>query len=163
MTGSRYFLSMVCCVGGLGVPFAAYGHASSSPAIESQSGKDVDGILDSIVKCGDVAESGMRLACFDAEISKLKSVKKVGKPLFSEQKSATRPRFTEISSRAVSVSQLGTGTWLVVLADHSVWRTDDIVRFEPKVGDSVNVKRAAFGSFMATIGNQHAVRVRRLT
>jgi transcription antitermination factor NusG len=71
-------------------------------------------------------------------------------------------KFEPITSAAVSVTELQPNVWLLVLADHSVWRTDDDVRFEPKAGDIVKVTKGAFGSFLANIGRERAVRVKPL-
>ena len=74
----------------------------------------------------------------------------------------SRAPFQPINSTAVSVAELQPGVWLLVFADHSVWRTNDDVRFIPRTGDSVKVSKAMMGSFMARIGKESTVRVQPL-
>jgi hypothetical protein len=115
-----------------------------------------DKLLDELEACKITAEPAARLACYDERVEELKIARKDNKNFLGRE---ARAPFEPINSTAVSVAELQPGTWLLVLADHSVWRTNDDVRFIPRAGDGVKVVKAAMGSFMANIGKESAVRV----
>lgn len=115
-----------------------------------------DKLLDELEACKALADTGARLACYDQKVEELKIARADNKHFLAPE---ARAPFEPINSKAVSVAELQPGTWLLVLADHSVWRTHDDVRFIPRAGDAVRVVKAAMGSFMANIGKESAVRV----
>ena len=57
----------------------------------------------------------------------------------------------------------GENRWVFRLADGSVWRQIDSerVRFRNRAGEPVRVRKASLGSFLMTVGDSRAVRVRR--
>jgi len=63
----------------------------------------------------------------------------------------------------VSAGFVGDGKWLFRLEDGSEWRQIDsgTVRFRERQGGPVRIRRASLGSYLMTIGNSRAVRVRR--
>ena len=120
---------------------------------------DANKILDSLQECQAIADAGPRLACYDSRIIVLKQARQVDRD-FAGAPAARK--FEPITSNAVSVTELQPNVWLLVLADHSVWRTDDDVRFIPKVGDNVKILKGALGSYLASIGKERAVHVKPL-
>jgi hypothetical protein len=55
------------------------------------------------------------------------------------------------------------GEWILVLADGGVWRQTDSERLapNPKEGSTVEIRKAAVGSFFMNIDGQRALRVKR--
>lgn len=113
-------------------------------------------LLDALQECQAIADGAQRLACYDSRIVPLKQARTEDKNFLSRRVEA---KFEPLESTARSVTELQPGTWLLVLADNSVWRTNDDVRFIPKAGQMVKIRKGAIGSFLANIGNEHAVRV----
>ena len=122
----------------------------------------VDGakLLDSLLQCQDIADSTQRLACFDAQVGPLKTAREQNKKIFATK--VEPQKFVPITVKAIGVTEMGDGSWLIVLADNTIWRTEDIVRFEPARGDMVKITKGALGSFNANIGNQNSVKVRQV-
>lgn len=116
-------------------------------------------ILDQLEECPGIADPTQRLACFDSRYAVLREARKKDRNFLVR---AARTEFKPIEAVAVAVTELQPGTWLMVLSDHSVWRTNDEVRFIPEKGQKVSIGKAALGSFVARIGTQHAVRVKPL-
>lgn len=131
---------------------------AGSPAASAKSGSDATRLLDELEQCGQVADPAQRLACFDNRIAALKLARQKDKTLF--QPAPQRAKFATIDATAVSVAELEPGAWLLVLSDHSVWKTADIVTFVPMQGAKVHVAKGAIGNYLANIGNERAVRVR---
>lgn len=130
----------------------------SGSSVAAKSGADATRLLDELEQCGDIADGSQRLACFDQRISALKLARQQDKSLFTP--AAQRAKFVTIDATAVSVAELEPGAWLLVLSDHSVWKTTDIVTFVPTRGAKVHVAKGAIGNYLANIGNERAVRVR---
>lgn len=140
----------------LAIAFAAI--LVGSPGVAAKSGSEATRLLDELEQCGQLAESAQRLACFDEKIASLKLARQKDKTLF--EPAPQRAKFATIDATAVSIAELEPGVWLLVLSDHSVWKTTDIVTFAPSQGAKVHVAKGAIGNYLANIGNERAVRVR---
>ncbi|HSG33937.1 MAG TPA: hypothetical protein VLA37_05330 [Sphingomonadaceae bacterium] len=71
----------------------------------------------------------------------------------------------EITARVASVRQREPGIYLVTLEGGAEWLFTDTVPFSfrpPRPGDTVEIGRAALGSFLMRVGDQQSVRVRRI-
>jgi len=71
----------------------------------------------------------------------------------------------EIRARVSAVRQREPGIYLVTLEDGAQWLfSDSVGQFfrPPSKGDTVEIQRAALGSFLMRIGKQEAVRVERI-
>jgi hypothetical protein len=124
--------------------------------------EDPAALLDAVIACDGIAEPAARLGCFDVRVAELKAARQQDAHLFQAPRREEQPRFTELRSTIATVASLEPGTWLLVLADHSVWQTDDIVRFEPERGEPIRITRGTLGGYVANIGDQRAVRLRRM-
>ena len=138
---------------------AVVGVIAASPSAIARSRDDAARLLDSLQQCQTIVDPVLRLACFDQGIGALKAAREEDRTLFEAPPPPVE--FTPITANLDSVAEVAPSVWLLVLSDHSVWRTDDDVRFFPEAGVTVKVVKAALGSFMATIGKEHAVRVVR--
>jgi hypothetical protein len=141
--------------------------------------------LAQLMACRAVAENAARLACFDAAAGALDTAERSGdvvvidragvaetrRQLFGFQM-PTLPRLfgpeggaelDSIASTLQGAALVGEGRWVFRLADGSVWRQIDSerVRFQNRPGQAVEVRKASLGSFLLTVGDSRAVRVRR--
>lgn len=138
------------------------------------------------VQCRAIPDAQERLACYDREVAALEQAERSNeiRVVNRQQVRATRrtlfgldlPDFdifgggndegeavSEIVSTIRSFSQDGNGKYVFVLADGARWRqTDSRNLIEPRVGQPIRIRRAAMGSFLANVGRQVAVRVRRV-
>jgi hypothetical protein len=80
------------------------------------------------------------------------------------EKSDERGALTEIQATIKSARPAQSGNWLMVLDDDTRWlQTDGVpLRFDPKAGMTIRIRRGAIGSFLANIDGQSAVRVKRI-
>lgn len=70
---------------------------------------------------------------------------------------------TKLSSTITSARQDGNRKWFFVLEDGAKWAQIDTKELsrDPKPGMKIEIKRAAMGSFLASIDGQISIRVRR--
>jgi hypothetical protein len=141
-------------------------------------------VVDDLAACRAVADPAARLACFDKTAAALiaarerkdvvvldrEEVRKTRRSLFG----FTLPRIKlfgdgeddaeaikELTGTAASVVPAERDFYAVKLDDGSRWQTIEAARFPPKAGQTVRIKRAAMGSFMAAFNGGRWVRVKR--
>lgn len=138
-----------------------------------------------LMACRSVADSAARLACFDAAAGALDSARQQGELVVMDRAQVNQTRrqlfgfempalpqlfgpegaaeIDAIDSTLQSASLVGEGRWVFRLADGSVWRQIDSerVRFQNRPGQPIRVRKASLGSFLLTVGDSRAVRVRR--
>ena len=141
--------------------------------------------LDRVVACRQITAAEARLACYDGAVAQFDTAQQQGdvvvvdraqvrearRQLFGFQLPAVtlfdqgeKPESLEaIETTLVRGSQSGDNRWTFTLGDQSVWRQVDSERvtFRNREGEPVRIRRAALGSFLMTVGNSRAVRVRR--
>lgn len=143
--------------------------------------------LTPIFECRALPDAVARLACFDSKVAQLEAdtaAKKVTIVSQDEIKQARRslfgfslprlslldgkaksdePDVTEISSKIKQAFQRADGQWTLVLDDGARWSQTDgmALRFDAKPGDTVVIRKAALGSYLARIGGQTAIRMQR--
>jgi nucleoside phosphorylase len=165
-----------------GLAAAAVAAALSGQAAQVQERPET---LARLVACRAIADGAARLACYDAAAGALDSAERQGDVVIIDRAQVaetrrqmfgfdlpTLPRMfggagqAEISSIETtlrSASQTADDRWVFRLADGGVWRQVDAayVRFENRAGQPVRIRKAAFNSFLLTVGDSQAVRVRR--
>jgi hypothetical protein len=171
------FISLVATIGAI---------AAAPPALAQTSAQGArPEALDRLVACRQIAASEARLACFDGAVAQFDTAQQQGdvvvvdraqvrearRQLFGFQLPSVtlfdqgeKPETLEaIETTLVRGSQSGDNRWTFTLADESVWRQVDSERvtFRNREGEPVRIRRAALGSFLMTVGNSRAVRVRR--
>lgn len=138
-----------------------------------------------LLACRSIAESTARLACYDTAAGALDSAERQGelvvldragvaetrRQLFGFQMPALPRLFgpegtveiQSVETTLQSAALAGEGRWVFRLADGSVWRQIDTerVNFRNRPGQAVQIRRASLGSFLLTVGDSRAVRVRR--
>ncbi|MGW8141022.1 hypothetical protein [Sphingomonas zeae] len=142
-------------------------------------------LIDKITACRTIGDAQRRLACFDqtaTELAKARSdrqmvvldrgeVRQKRQSLFGlrlpemqlfGRDEAKEPEIREIRSKVVKLTPYGRDQWTVWLETGGVWRTTEKARFDPEVGQSVRIFKAAMGSFRASFDNNLAVRIERV-
>lgn len=167
---------------------AAATSASAASAQESPGGAKV---VQEIDACRSITDPAERLACFDRSAAALvtatqnrevvvldeQEVKRTERSLFGfslpklnlfgsrgedDRRDAARPSIDEIASTITGVAQAGYGKWAFALEDGSNWVTIEMnASLRPRVGDPIVIKRAALGSFRASVKGASLVRIRR--
>jgi hypothetical protein len=140
--------------------------------------------LENITACRTISDNVARLACFDTSIAALErarqsnelkvvsreEVRSARKSLFGlvlpEIKLFDNDRgeqISELNSTLRSATQGGNSKWVFVLDDGARWTQIDDRTFSaiPRAGQPIRIRRAAMGSYLANIGKQTAIRVRR--
>lgn len=158
---------------------------TASPAAAQQ--KD-NNAADGVAACRSIADSAERLACFDKAAAELvaarerkdlvvldrSDVRKTRRSLFGfplpriklfgdgDSQEAEKEEIREIDGKVVSVAQVAPDRWSVTLDDNTRWVTAESSRgFPPRAGESVNIERAALGSYIALFDKRRPMRVRR--
>ena len=143
--------------------------------------------LSRVTACRAIAESAARLNCYDTAVGALDAAERQGevvvmdraqvgearRQLFGFEMPALPRRFgaaaagvpeiDSIETTLQSATQVAENRWVFRLADGGVWRQmdSDPIRARPRPGEAVRVRKASLGSFLLTVGDSRAVRVRR--
>lgn len=148
-------------------------------------------IFDALLQCRAIADGPQRLACFDRQVGAMNEaaqrdevvvldkgeLKKTRKTLFGfsfpklpflggaedQDERKEEEGFNHIQAKIVSVRSLGYGKWQIALDDGAQWATTEAVTGrDPKAGLSIEIRRAAMGSFMGKVEGGRAVRMKRV-
>lgn len=137
------------------------------------------------IQCRAIPNAQERLACYDREVAALEQAERSSEIRVVDRQQVRRTRrtlfgltlpdmnifggdndgeaVTEITSKLRSVSQDANGKYLFELEDGARWRQIDTRNLvNPRAGQPIRIRRAAMGSFLANVGSQTAVRVRRV-
>lgn len=142
-------------------------------------------MLERLAACRVVGDNAARLACYDSAAAALETAQRQGDLVVIDRAQVAETRrqlfgfempslprlfgdnptaeIEAIETTLQSASQSGESRWVFRLADGGVWRQIDSepVRFQNRPGQAVRVRKASLGSFLLTVGNSRAVRVRR--
>lgn len=149
-------------------------------------------IFTDLLQCRAIADDAQRLACFDQQVGAMESasqrdevvvldkseLNRTRKTLFGfsfpklpflsgdddDEKAEGQDGVTHIEAMIASVRSLGYGKWQIELEDGAQWMTTEAVTGrDPKVGQTIVLKRAAMGSFMGKFDGGRAVRMKRVS
>ena len=159
--------------------------AASTLSTQAVPPQDRPETLERLMACRGIADNTARLACFDTAAGALDTAQRQGDLVVIDRAGVAETRrqlfgfempslprlfgpegaveIESIESTLQSASLVGEGRWVFRLADGSVWRQIDSerVRFQNRPGQTVRVRKASLGSFMLTVDDSRAVRVRR--
>jgi hypothetical protein len=161
--------------------------AVAAPAAAQETGGS--NVVDAVTACRDITDSTTRLACFDKAAAALTAardkkdvvvldraeVQKTRRSLFG----FTLPRIKlfgggddegdnpedikEINGNVAGVSAVAGDRWTLTLDDDTRWITTESARgYPPRAGESVRIRRAAFGSYDASFNKRRSIKVRRI-
>lgn len=138
-----------------------------------------------LTACRAINDGVARLGCYDAAVIALDSAERQGDVVVMDRAQisearrqlfgfelGTLPRMfgpdgsgeiDAIETTLQGATQTSESRWVFRLADGGVWRQidSDRVRFQNRPGQPVRVRKASLGSFLLTVGDSRAVRVRR--
>jgi len=157
--------------------------AASAQSADNAGDLSRPAIVTDIEKCRTIADSVARLACFDAAAAKLsgaieskelvvveqKEVKKAKRSLFGFRlpdlsvfgdKAGEEDQQLKSTVTAASVGK--NGRWNITITEGAVWQTTEPVPFRPRVGDDIEIKSGALGSFFVKLRGGRAVRAIRV-
>ena len=141
--------------------------------------------LAQVTACRAIADNAARLGCYDAAVGALESAERQGEVVIMDRAQIGQARrqlfgfdlpamprvfgpegaaeINSIETTLQGATQTSDSHWVFRLADGGVWRQIDSerVRFQNRPGQEVRVRKASLGSFLLTVGDSRAVRVRR--
>lgn len=143
--------------------------------------------LTRLVGCRDLAAPEERLACYDREVAALDAaearhdvvvvdrdqLRKTRRTLFGltlpnlsifGDDSPDEEGVQRIEAKIKTVSQTPYGKWIFELDDGARWAQTDSRELPiwPKPGQTISIRKAAMGSYLANVNDQIAIRVERL-
>lgn len=149
-------------------------------------------IFTDLLQCRAITDNVQRLACFDRQVGAMDAaaqrdevvvldkgeLSKTRKTLFGfsfpklpflggadgdDHQESKEDGVTHITANIASVRSIGYGKWQIGLDDGAQWiTTEAIVAGNPKVGQQIELKRAAMGSFMGKVDGGRAIRMKRI-
>ncbi len=139
-----------------------------------------------LIDCKSVADASSRLACFDKQVAELEAAERDSSVVVVDKKQLQRAdkglfglnlpslggllgrgekkeeAVSAIETTIKSATQTASGRWLIVLDDGARWiQTETQTIFDPKPGQKIRIRKAAFGSYFANINGQTAIRMSR--
>lgn len=149
-------------------------------------------IFTNLLQCRSIADNVERLACFDRQVGAMDAaaqrdevvvldkgeLNKTRKTLFGfsfpklpflgggddkDEGKGEEDGVARMEAVIASVRSLGYGKWQIGLEDGAQWMTTEAVTGrDPKVGQTIEIKRAAMGSFMGKVDGGRPVRMKRV-
>lgn len=143
-------------------------------------------VIAALKACRAITTDAERLACYDKAAQSVTKAQETGEVIIIDKQTARAARRQAFGLELPTLSILDKGTdkaeteklqsmvksarvdaeqrLVVTLEDGAVWRQidDTMLGKPPKAGDTIEVRKAAMGSYMMKIGSQPAIRVRRM-
>ena len=160
---------------------AVLAHAKDKPEITAP-----PAIYQAVLDCRTIGDAAQRLACFDRTVGEMatattqkdlvildrESMRETRKglfgftlprlKLFGGNDEGDKDEITQIDSTITALRTAADGRPIFTIADGAKWKQTEGRHIFPKVGQSIRIKKAALGSYMANVNNRAAVRVMRL-
>ena len=139
-------------------------------------------VFQAVLDCKPVADPAARLACFDKAVSALNAARDANELVVTDRATVREAKkglfglalpslklfgdgkdeeVTEIESKIVGIRLAGDGFPTFTLEDGARWKQTDGRNTYPKPGQKIRIRKAALGSYMASINDQPGVRVVR--
>jgi len=143
-------------------------------------------VIAALKACRALTADAERLACYDKAAQSVTKAQEAGEVIIIDKQTARAARRQAFGLELPTLSILDRGAdkaeteklqsvvksarvdaeqrLVVTLEDGAVWRQidDAMLGKAPKAGDTIEVRKAAMGSYMMKIGSQPAIRVRRI-
>lgn len=143
-------------------------------------------VIAALKACRAITADAERLACYDKAAQSVTKAQETGEVIIIDKQTARAARRQAFGLELPTLSILDKGAdkaeteklqsvvksarvdaeqrLVVTLEDGAVWRQidDTMLGKPPKAGDTIEVRKAAMGSYMMKIGSQPAIRVRRI-
>ena len=174
--------TIIACLAGLIGCVAQPVFAQADPA----DAIDTPEVIDKLFECREIADPDARLACFDREVADVYEAQQSRELVIADREDVTEARrglfglklpkiklfgggeeeeeVNQISAILTEARRLSNGRFIFELEDGARWMQteDSIGRKRFKAGDTIVIKKAAFGSFKARVNDKNAGRVKRL-
>ena len=143
-------------------------------------------LVQQLTDCRKLSEDAARLACYDTATAALEQAEAKGDIVVVDREQARTVRrqafgfslpsmamfergeekeqIDNVSGKIASARQDAAGKWVLRLEDGAVWQQVDAQELSlyPKPGQSVTIRKATLGSFLASVEGRRAFRVRRV-
>ena len=143
-------------------------------------------LVQQLTDCRKLSEDAARLACYDTATAALEQAEAKGDIVVVDREQARTVRrqafgfslpsmamfergeekeqIDNVSGKIASARQDAAGKWVLRLEDGAVWQQVDAQELSlyPKPGQSVTIRKATLGSFLASVERRRAFRVRRV-
>jgi len=165
-------------------PALAAALALTAGAALAQTAPEPD-VIKALKACSAIKPDGERLACYDKAAQSVTKAQETGEVIIIDKQAARAARRQAFGLELPTLSILDRGAdkaetetleavvktartdaegrLVVTLEDGAVWRQIDqeILGKPPKAGTTVEIRKAAMGSYRMKVGSQPAIRVRR--
>ncbi len=158
---------------------------AAQPALAQTKDLPRPAALGRLIDCRAITASSDRLACFDKEVAAIDAaerrkelvvvdraqLKKAQRSLFGLPfpdlgifKDSSSGAQGAIETTIKQTWRHSDGKWSFELPDGARWAQIDSreLHYDPKPGQSIGIRRAALGSYLANVDRQVAIRVRRI-
>ena len=164
--------------------------AANASAQQAQEGQARPQALTRMLDCRAMQPAAERLACYDREVAAFEAAEKAREVVVYDREQIRRTRrslfgialpdlnifggrkedgeereeVAQIESTIRAISQTGNKRYVFTIDDGARWAQidDRELSATPRAGQKVRIRRAAMGSYLANIGSNTAVRVRRI-
>jgi hypothetical protein len=142
-------------------------------------------VLQKLIDCRSIPADAERLACFETQTARIDAAEAKRDLVVIDRDQATKARkesfglpakplvvgsapalgegVTDVTSKIKTARLLNTNRWLFVLEDGARWyQAESKSLRDPKPGQSIRIRKASLGGFLANIDGQTATRVRRV-
>lgn len=172
----RFSLLVLLCATSLTLPETAQAQSRAN---------DPGKVIDDLIACRNVTDSGARLACLDRATAAIagareqrqivvldrEGVRQAKRSVFGFSMPRIKlfgggddePEVSEITDHVASARDIGHGKWLLRLKDGTVWQTTEAqLGFDAKVGEPIHIQSGTLGSYRASVNKGRVVRVKRV-
>ena len=142
-------------------------------------------VLQKLIDCRSIPSDAERLACYETQTAKIDDAEAKRDLVIIDRDQATKARkdgfglparplivgtppalgegVSDVTAKIRTAKLLGSKRWLFVLDDGARWYQAELKTLrDPKPGQSVRIRKASLGGFLANIDGQPATRVRRI-
>jgi hypothetical protein len=142
-------------------------------------------VLQKLIDCRAIPADVERLACYEAQTAKIDAAEANRDLVIIDRDQATKARkdgfglpsrplivgtpptlgegVTDVTAKIRTAKLLASKRWLFVLDDGARWYQAELKTLrDPKPGQSIRIRKASLGGFLANIDGQPATRVRRI-
>jgi hypothetical protein len=170
----------------LAVLLAAGAAGTAAPALAQPAPGERAAIVQALSDCRKLTDDSARLACYDKAAAAFEQAETKGDIVVVDREQARKVRrqafgfslpsislfekgesqeeLENVGGVVASARQQGSGQWTIKLEDGAIWaQVDNNELFKtPKPGMAVKIRKASLGSYLMTIENQRAMRVKRV-
>ncbi|MEP2989695.1 MAG: hypothetical protein ABJN65_12680 [Parasphingorhabdus sp.] len=173
----------VACIGIGCFSMAPMAHAADNK--EDQLAKP-PAIYTDLVACKNITDPQQRLVCYDEKVAALDTAQASKQVVIADREQVKKARrgffglslpriklfeggsdegtgIEQIEATITSIQKLRSGKLIFTLEDGATWQQTEVRTMRrPREGQSIVIKRAALGSFMAKVNNGRAFKVKRI-